>query len=101
MRYIMANEVRKARTYPANARSRGITQFNATSNGFLSIDSIIIVTASFCNNICTFFILGTSLESLSVLCHEDIAILGKKEKKIKRDIAPLKPVLRGHATGAP
>ena len=51
MRYIMANEVRKACTYPANALSRGITvdycvQFNAASNGFLSIDSIIIVTAS-------------------------------------------------------
>ena len=94
MRYIMANEVRKARTYPANARSRGITvdycvfSGNATSNGFLSIDSIIIVTASFYNNICTFFILGTSLESLSVLCHEDIAILGKKKKK-KSVILPL------------
>ena len=65
---------------------------------FLSIDSIIIVTASFCNNICTFFILGTSLESLSGLCQEDVAILGKKKKK-KSDVAPLKPVLRGHATG--
>ena len=64
---------------------------------FLSIDSIIIVTASFCNNICTFFILGTSLESLSGLCQEDVAILGKKKKK--SDIAPLKPVLRGYDTG--
>ena len=37
------------------------------------------VTASFCNNICTFFILGTSWESLSGLCHEDIAILGESK----------------------
>ena len=62
-------------------------QFDATSNEFFYqlIARIIIVTASFCNNICTFFILGTSLESLSGLCQEDVAILGKKKKKKKSD----------------
>ena len=54
-------------------RTRGITVDHCVFN---SMDFYQLVASS-CNNICTFFILGTSWENLKGLCHEDITVLGQ------------------------